>query len=68
MPKTELQQDLTSRTVFTGPYLEYDFPDVLIGVAEYDEGPTGCTVIEFANGAQSVIDVRGGLPGTIIRK
>jgi L-aminopeptidase/D-esterase-like protein len=31
-----------------------------IGVAEYDEGPTGCTVFHFTNGAFVVADVRGG--------
>ena len=66
VPQTATQQDFTPRNEFDGPYVEYDFPSVLIGVAEYDEGPTGCTVIEFAQGAESVVDVRGGLPGTVM--
>ena len=56
---------LVPRTQFEGPVLELDFPVVAIGVAEYDEGPTGCTVFHFANGATAATDVRGGSPGTI---
>jgi len=52
------------RTDFGGPALELDFPGLRIGVAEYDEGPTGCTVFHFANGATIERDVRGGSPGT----
>ena len=54
---------LTPRTSFDGPALEFDFPGLEIGVAEYDEGPTGCTVFHFPQGAASSIDVRGGSPG-----
>ncbi len=36
-----------------------------IGVAEYDEGPTGCTVFHFAKPALCAVDVRGGSPATI---
>jgi L-aminopeptidase/D-esterase-like protein len=43
--------------------LEFDFPRLEIGVAEYDERPTGCTVFHFPGGASSSIDVRGGSPG-----
>jgi 6-aminohexanoate-oligomer endohydrolase len=56
---------LIPRTQFEGPVLELDFPGLAIGVAEYDEGPTGCTVFHFANGATAATDVRGGSPGTI---
>jgi hypothetical protein len=38
---------LTPRTTFDGPTLEFDFPGLEIGCAEYDEGPTGCTVLPF---------------------
>ena len=48
---------------FDGPELRFDFPGVEVGVAEYDEGPTGCTVLSFPGGAASSIDVRGGSPG-----
>src|SRR5918912_509082 len=44
--------------------LEFDFPGLRIGVAEYEDGPTGCTVFHFANGgAMLERDVRGGSPG-----
>ena len=55
--------ELTPRTAFDGPALEFDFPGIEIGVAEYDEGPTGCTVFHFPSGASSSVDVRGGSPG-----
>jgi L-aminopeptidase/D-esterase-like protein len=42
--------------------LEFDFPGLEIGVAEYDEGPTGCTVFSFGTRASVSIDVRGGSP------
>ena len=54
------------RTTFDGPALELDFPGLRIGVAEYDEGPTGCTVLHLPpGGAACAVDVRGGSPGTI---
>jgi 6-aminohexanoate-oligomer endohydrolase len=56
---------LVPRTEFDGPALELDFPGLAIGVAEYDEGPTGCTVFHFAGGATAATDVRGGSPRTI---
>jgi L-aminopeptidase/D-esterase-like protein len=55
--------ELVPRTSFDGPELRFDFPGLEIGVAEYDEGPTGCTVLSFPDGAASSIDVRGGSPG-----
>ena len=43
---------------------EFDFPGLRIGVAEYDDGPTGCTVFYFPDGGAMVErDVRGGSPG-----
>lgn len=33
---------------FDGPALTFDFPEVQIGVAEYEEGATGATVLEFS--------------------
>ena len=55
--------ELVPRTSFDGPELRFDFPGLEIGVAEYDEGPTGCTVFSFPEGAASSVDVRGGSPG-----
>ena len=55
--------ELVPRTSFDGPELRFDFPGLEIGVAEYDEGPTGCTVFYFPDSADASIDVRGGSPG-----
>src|SRR4249919_883846 len=55
--------ELVPRTSFDGPELGFDFPGLDIGVAEYDEGPTGCTVFYFPESAAASIDVRGGSPG-----
>jgi L-aminopeptidase/D-esterase-like protein len=55
--------ELAPRTSFDGPELRFDFPGLEIGVAEYDEGPTGCTVFSFPEGAASSLDIRGGSPG-----
>lgn len=44
-------------------WLDVDFPGLEIGVAEYAEGPTGCTVFHFPELASLCIDVRGGSPG-----
>jgi 6-aminohexanoate-oligomer endohydrolase len=63
---TRLSNDtaaLVPRTSFDGPELRFDFPGLEIGVAEYDEGPTGCTVFSFSEGAACSIDIRGGSPG-----
>jgi 6-aminohexanoate-oligomer endohydrolase len=57
---------LVPQTKFAGRELELDFPGLRIGVAEYEEGPTGCTVFQLPpGGAACAIDVRGGSPGTI---
>src|SRR5207249_12328910 len=45
-----------------GRTIEFDFPGLQIGVAEYDEGPTGCTVFALGSRASVSIDVRGGSP------
>ncbi len=57
--------DLAPTTTFGGSTLEFDFPSLQIGVAEYEQGPTGCTVFYFPNGASTAIDIRGGAVGTI---
>jgi L-aminopeptidase/D-esterase-like protein len=55
---------LTPRTeVDAKRWLDLDFPALEIGVAEYPEGPTGCTVFHFPQVASLHIDVRGGSPG-----
>ena len=55
--------ELEPRISFAGSTLRFDFPGLEIGVAEYDEGPTGCTVFVFPGGpVPCSIDVRGGSP------
>ena len=44
-------------------WLDVYFSGLEIGVAEYAEGPTGCTVFGFPEVASLHIDVRGGSPG-----
>jgi len=56
--------DLEPKTGLDGPALELDFPGLRVGVAEYDEGPTGCTVFLFDRGWTTAVDARGGLVGT----
>lgn len=57
------QLKLQPRTDFAGPTLTFDFPELRIGVAEYEEGPTGCTVFHFPEAVATAVDVRGGLVG-----
>jgi len=64
-PLTNDGADLTLRTDFDGPALTFDLPGLLVGVAEYDEGPTGCTAFLFPEAARLSVDVRGGAPGVL---
>jgi L-aminopeptidase/D-esterase-like protein len=50
---------------FDGPALTFDFPEVQVGVVEYEEGPTGATVLLFPKPVMAAVDVRGGAPGTV---
>jgi L-aminopeptidase/D-esterase-like protein len=45
--------------------LKFDFPEMLVGTAEYDEGPTGTTVFYFPDSVKAAVDVLGGSPGTV---
>jgi L-aminopeptidase/D-esterase-like protein len=55
--------ELQPRTSFDGPELRFELPGLEIGVAEYEEGPTGCTVFVFPGGPVACsLDVRGGSP------
>ncbi len=65
-PRNNDNSSLRPVTEFSSPLLEFEFPGLEIGVAEYAEGPTGCTVFHFPNGATGVADVRGGAPGTVL--
>jgi L-aminopeptidase/D-esterase-like protein len=40
--------------------LEFDFPSLHVGTAEYDHGPTGATVFYFPKGVMAALDARGG--------
>ncbi len=64
-PRTNDGGALAPVTTFDGPSLMFDFPGLEIGVAEYAEGPTGCTLLHFPKGVTAAVDVRGGAPGTI---
>lgn len=58
------QKDLAIQTEAAGRLLEFDFPGMHIGIAEYPEGPTGATVFWFPDRAVCAVDVRGGAPGS----
>lgn len=60
-----LQSVPPPKTEKTGPSLRFDFPEMLVGVAEYDEGPTGTTVFYFPKGVKGAVDMRGGSPGEL---
>ncbi len=45
--------------------LEFDWPLLHIGTAEYAEGPTGLTVIHFQKKVLAAVDVRGGAPSSV---
>jgi L-aminopeptidase/D-esterase-like protein len=65
MRLTNDTMQLAPRTSFDSPVLDFDFPSVRIGVAEYEEGPTGCTVFHFPEKASVSVDIRGGSPGVM---
>jgi L-aminopeptidase/D-esterase-like protein len=65
LPLSNDSARLSARTEFEGASLEVDLPSLHIGVAEYEEGPTGCTVFYFPEGAACETDIRGGSPGVI---
>lgn len=53
------------RSDSTARALSFTFPGMQVGVAEYEEGPTGTTVFYFPEGVKAAVDVRGGAPGTL---
>ena len=57
--------NLTPRTEFDSPFLGVDIPGLQIGLAEYEEGPTGCTVFVFPKGVVTAVDIRGGMVGQV---
>ena len=64
-PVTNDTVKLQPRISFNQPVLEFDFPALHIGVAEYQEGPTGCTVFYLPKGAFAVVDIGSVEVGTI---
>jgi L-aminopeptidase/D-esterase-like protein len=66
VPVSNDHLELVPRTSFDSPALRFELPGLLVGIAEYDEGPTGCTVFQFVpSGAACTTDVRGGSPGQL---
>ena len=63
-PPARAESPPVPQTEVDGPVLEFDFPAVHVGVAEYAEGPTGATVFCFPDGVMAAVDVSGGAPGT----
>src|SRR5580704_7865048 len=49
-----------------GPLLNFEWPALEIGVATYEAGPTGVTVIRFPKRAAAAVDVRGAGSGTMM--
>lgn len=46
-------------------FLDFDWPAIHVGTAEYPAGPTGVTVIRFPGRATVAVDVRGGGPSSV---
>ncbi len=59
------QDGLVPDTAVHGPVLQFDWPDIQVGVGTYEEGPTGLTIIRFLHRAGVVVDSRGGAPVTV---
>jgi L-aminopeptidase/D-esterase-like protein len=64
-PAAADQSNLAITTTADGPSLAFDWPALEVGVGTYEAGPTGVTVIRFAQRASVAVDVRGGGPGTL---
>lgn len=61
--KSNDSYDLSARPSPGRTTVEFDLPGVLVGTAEYTEGPTGVTVVHLPAGARTAIDDRGGAVG-----
>ncbi len=64
MPTSNDDSTLTPVSPVPSRTLAFEFPGLSVGHAEYDAGPTGCTVFLFDRGWPTAIDKRGGLVGT----
>ena len=63
LKETNLSNDLLElepKTNIRNPTLRFDFPGLKIGVATYEDGPTGCTTFHFNKKSKFVTDFRGG--------
>ena len=45
--------------------LKFDWPMLEIGTGQYEDGPTGLTVLKFGKKVNAAVDARGGGPGTV---
>jgi L-aminopeptidase/D-esterase-like protein len=52
-------------TISSERQLHFDFPALKIGIAEYSQAPTGCTVFYFPDGVKTAVDIRGGAAGAV---
>ncbi len=57
--------ELKPKTDYREPFIKFDFPGVKVGIGEYEEGPTGCTVFQIMKDNMMHVDVRGGAVGVI---
>ncbi len=73
MTKQDEPRRITNRDISLTPMLsssqrilEFKFPGLQIGSAEYREGPTGCTVFRFDQYVSCAVDLRGGSSCTVL--
>ena len=64
--KTNSHLSLTPVCSSARRVLEFSFPQLSIGSAEYREGPTGCTVFQFDRYVSCAVDIRGGSSCTVL--
>jgi hypothetical protein len=50
-----------------GDALKFDWPMLSIGTGQYEDGPTGVTVIRFGRKVHGAVDARGGGPARSMR-
>jgi len=65
LPSSSMAQEANATLQTPDRQLTFDFPEMHVGVAEYDEGPTGTTVFYFPDSVKAAVDARGGAPGTV---
>lgn len=67
-PLPPISNDTTTlipSTTYDNSIFTFNFPSLQVGIAEYKEGPTGCTVFYFPDGVSAAVDLRGGAVGSI---